>query len=340
MLKKETLLNIKNVYTTNAFPMGSGMYVGAGSETEELVFLYNLDTGMCYRLEGCPGGMMSFLPVPGHPDHMVSIMGLFPPFIGKEAGLYLHHRDGKKWITEKVLDLPFAHRCEFLERSGKVFLVLASVSKHKENPADWSQPGETHLISLDEIPSGSWETVLVDVSTYRNHGMTKARINDQETVCISGAEGIFAVVQNGEDQWELRKVFDREVSEMVFIDLDGDGNNELATIEPFHGNTLNIYKKTNGRWDKKFSDTLSFGHGLSGGVYHSEPVIIAGNRSDSLALEIFRIRELSEGKVSRTVLEQDAGPTQTQVFSCDSQDYILSANQKKNEVALYTGSLD
>lgn len=283
---------------------------------------------------------MSFLPVPKHSDHMVSIMGLFPPFIGKEAGLYLHHKKGKKWATEKVLDLPFAHRCEFLETSGKIFLVLASVSKHKEDPSDWSQAGETHIISLDKIPSGKWKTELVDAGTNRNHGMTKTRIDDKETVCISGAEGILAVVQGSDDQWGLRKVFDREVSEMVFIDLDGDGKDELVTIEPFHGDTLNIYKKQEGEWDLKFSDKLSFGHGLSGGMFHSEPVIIAGNRSDSLALEIFRIKDLSEGRVSRTVLERDAGPTQTQVFSCDSQDYILSANQKKNEVAIYTGSID
>ena len=36
-----------------------------------------------------------------------------------------------------------------------------------------------------------------------------------------------------------------------------------------------------------------------------------------------------------SVNEEDAGPTQTQVFSANGTDYILSANQKKNEVALY-----
>lgn len=340
MLEKETILKIKNVYTTNAFQSESGMYIGAGSETEKLVYLYDMGSGSSTKVEGCPGGMMSFLPVPAHPGYFVSIMGLFPPFIGKDAGLYLHREKDQGWETKKVLDLPFAHRCEFLERSGSVFLVVASVSRYKEDPGDWSQPGETHIIPMDVIPTGDWQTVLVDASTTRNHGMTRTRIDGKDTVCISGAGGIFSLDRGNGDQWVLRQLFDGEVSEMVFIDLDGDGTDEIVTIEPFHGDTLNIYKKRNGEWDLKFSDKLSFGHGLSGGKFNSEPVIIAGNRSGSLALESFTVTDLSKGRVGRKTLEENAGPTQTQVFSYRSQDYILSANQRKNEVALYTGNID
>lgn len=339
MLQKETILQIKNVYTTNAFLVGSKMYIGAGSETEPLVYLYDLETGSTSRVDGCPGGMMSFLPVPGHPDHFVSIMGLFPPFIGKEAGLFLHHRKGDGWKTRKVLDLPFAHRCEFMELSGSVYLVVASVSKHKEDPSDWSLPGETYVIPLDEIPSGSWKGDLVDTGTLRNHGMTRTHVDGKETVCISGAGGIYGLDRDRDGSWVLRQLFDREVSEMAFVDLDGDGTRELVTIEPFHGNTLNIYKKQNSEWDRKFSDTLSFGHGLSAGIFNSEPLIVAGNRSDSLALELFTVSDLSEGRVERKVLEEHAGPTQTLVFSYRLKEYILSANQRKNEVALYTGTL-
>ena len=88
MLKKQTILQIKNVYTTNAFQTENGTFVGAGSETEPRVLLYNLQQGESEEVSDCPGGMMSFLPVPGKPDYYTSIMGLFPPFIGGDAGLY------------------------------------------------------------------------------------------------------------------------------------------------------------------------------------------------------------------------------------------------------------
>ncbi len=54
---------------------------------------------------------------------------------------------------------------------------------------------------------------------------------------------------------------------------------------------------------------------------------------------MFTVDDLDKGIVNKIVIEEDVGPTQTQVFSFGNSDYILSANQKKNEVALYSGSL-
>jgi len=166
--------------------------------------------------------------------------------------------------------------------------------------------------------------------------MTRTRINGQETICVSGKEGIFFLEQRPGEDWTLQPVFNREVSEMTFIDLDGDGQDELVTIEPFHGETLNVYKNTGKKWEPRIRDSLSFGHGLSSGFIKQRPVIVVGNRSGSLALETFSVRDLLKGKYDRKVIEENAGPTQTQVFSAGGVDYLLSANQRKNQVALYS----
>ncbi len=339
MLKKQNILKIKNVYTAHAFQSGSQFFIGAGSETEPVVQLYNLATEKMEQPDHCPGGMMSFIPIPGNPDAYVSIMGLFPPFIGKDAALYIHIRHGNSWETSKAMDLPFAHRCEFLHLEGGSVLVAASVSQHKENPQDWSKPGEIYLLTPGESLTESWGSQLLDSGITRNHGMTKTSFNGREALCVSGVEGIFALSSAVSGGIEIKQVFDREVSEMGFADLDGDGVLELITIEPFHGSALNIYKRFDGHWKLKFSDSLSFGHGLSSGMFNGEPVIVAGNRRDSLALEIFTVDNLDKGAVNRNVIEEEAGPTQTQVFAFENRDYILSANQRKNEVALYSGSL-
>ena len=117
------------------------------------------------------------------------------------------------------------------------------------------------------------------------------------------------------------------------IDLDGDGQDELVTIEPFHGNSLNVYKQVGQAWQKRYTDELWFGHGLSCGMFRGEPVIVVGNRRGPLTLNLYR--RLADGSFAREILEEQAGPTQTQVFTADGKDYILSANQLKNEVALY-----
>ena len=278
---------------------------------------------------------MSFIPVPGNSDLYFSIMGLFPPFIGAEAGVFMHRRSGDQWTTNKAMDLPFAHRCEILHRDGKNYLFAASVSKHKENPADWSKPGEMYVAQLDENPGQKLNPEMIDKSLTRNHGMLRTKINGIETLCISGAEGIFYFEQLPDGKWVKKLLFDKEVSEFGFVDLDGDGQKELVTIEPFHGESLNVYKRNGSNWEQKFSDTLSFGHGLSCGSFQNEPIIVVGNRRGSFTLDLFKATDLANGKFSREVIEEDVGPTQTQVFKANNTDYILSSNQKKNEVAVY-----
>ncbi|MFC2111991.1 hypothetical protein ACFLTA_01880 [Bacteroidota bacterium] len=335
MYKKNKIIDIEAVYTANAFQIDTGFYIGTGSETKDEISLYNLATRESNPIPRQPGGMMSFIPVPGKPSLFISIMGFFPPFIGKDAGIFLHTRMETNWESGMAFKLPFVHRCETLTQGGRDYLVAATVSKHKEGPEDWSQPGEVHVIDLEHCEYKRWKSVVIDTSIVRNHGMCKTLLDGSEVVCLCGEQGIFYIQKEGDD-WRVNQLFYKEVSEMSFVDIDGDGKDELVTIEPFHGNTLNIYKKDGANWEQKFSHELSFGHGLSAGIFKSEPTIVAGNRSGSLALEAFVVQDLMAGKVERRVIEEGVGPTMTQVFNFESTDYILSANQKKNEVALYT----
>ena len=330
-MNKKKILEIKSVYTANAFKVDGRTCVGAGSETTPAVYVQDLASGESSLVDGCPGGVMSFVPVPGHPDLFYSIMGLFPPFVGADAGVFMHRRKENGWETVKAMALPFAHRCDILEKDGRSYVFAASCSKFKENPADWSLSGELYVIPLD-ADGLAGEPELVYNKIWRHHGMLKACIEGEETILFSGAEGIFYMVL-ADGKWSVKQFFDHEVSEFALIDLDGDGVDELVTIEPFHGNTLNVYDCQDGQWVKLFTDELWFGHGLSAGMFKGEPVFVVGNRRGPLTLNMYRRN--ADGTFSRETLEEEAGPTQTLVFTADGVDYILSANQLKDEVALY-----
>lgn len=336
MWKKEVILNIENVYTANAFVTPGGWFIGAGSETGSEVYLYEVVGKQKSLVPGCPGGMMGFVPVPGTANEFVTVMGLFPPFKGLEAGLYHHRQTGAQWETSKVIHLPFAHRCEFLTRDNKRFLFAASVSSYKENPADWSRPGEIMMVEWQEEAVFPLQGEVIDAGISRNHGLLRHRVEGVETLLFSGKEGIFYLIAGAGNEWILEQLFEQEVSEFALIDLDGDGNDELITIEPFHGEQIRFYKMIGGNWELQYSDTLSFGHGLCSGWINRNPMVFAGNRSASLSLDVFGTLNLAAGKVERETVESGVGPTQTQVFSDGENSYLLSANQKKHEVALYT----
>jgi len=336
MFKKTKLLSLECVYTANVFPFDGHLQVAAGSEREFPSHLFNLDTHTVTQIAPGPGGTMSLVPLPDSANHLVSVMGLFPPFISNGAGIYLHSKDNGNWSTRQVIDLPFAHRCEFLTVNEVNYLFSASCSKHKANPQDWSKAGELLVVAVDKAGNSDWKPTLLLDNLVRNHGMGKAIINGVETLCVSGAEGIFAVEHDPEKGFQIVPVFGSEVSEFVYADLDHDGIDELVTIEPFHGNTLNIYKQKSGAWVKHYTSTLSFGHGLSAGKFNGASVIVVGNRRDSEALELHKILDLSNGQIEKIEIERNVAPTQTKLFHHKGTDYILSANQKKNEVAIYS----
>ena len=186
-MEKQCILNIPDVYTANAFVDGEGMYIGAGSETRGDVRLYNMSDGSVRSLENCPGGMMSLLAVPGYPGMLVSVQGLFPPFIGKDAAIYVHSRTFQG-ETRVLMELPFAHRCDFIPGSEKPLLLAASVSRHKSEPTDWSLPGELFTFEVLGPDPDSWIQQKLPFQLTRNHGMIRSALNGREALFIGFAQ--------------------------------------------------------------------------------------------------------------------------------------------------------
>jgi hypothetical protein len=322
-------------YAVNTVHINEKMFIGAGSEGPYPSYLIDMSDFSKTVIAGVPGGTMSIVPARINNTDLVSVMGLFPPFIGYEAGIYRHSPVSGHWHTEKIISLPFAHRCEILNRMGSHYLFISSVSRYKENPADWSRPGELYIVPFTGMAGDGSPGVPFFSDIYKNHGMIRSTFGGKESVSVSGENGIYAIVPDRRSGWEVHEIYDREVSEFEFFDVDNDGVDELITIEPFHGNALNIYKRNGGGWSRSFQSELSFGHGLSSGLINGVPSIAVGNREGDKALMLFSIHSLGERQITLSVIEENAGPTQTRIVRYKSADYILSSNQAKGEIALY-----
>lgn len=334
---KSKVIDLENIYTVNAFQQCGRMMIGAGPEREGNPLLVDFSTLEKEEAGESLGGMMSFVPVPGQNSEYVSVMGLFPPFKGLEGGIFLHAKESDGWKVTKVIKLPFAHRCDILHKNGKNYLFSATVSTFKQDPADWSHPGE---VFITEIPSGDdasklWPKTKVIDNLFRNHGMTRAVIDGSEVIAVSGTEGIFALDVDDRGEVIVTKLFDREVSEFAWVDINGDGQDELATIEAFHGTTLNIYTHRDGEWQRIFQGELEFGHGLCAGYVNGRALVVAANRRGECNVNYYAFNPIT-GRVEEHVLDTGTGTTQSQIFSFDGKDYILCANQNKHEAAVYT----
>lgn len=80
----------------------------------------------------------------------------------------------------------------------------------------------------------------------KNHGYCKAEVDGVLRSYVAANEGVFECTppESAEGTWEIKQVLDEASSDMAFADFDNDGELEMLTISPFHGEKISIFKKT------------------------------------------------------------------------------------------------
>jgi len=287
-----------------------------------------------------PGGCMGFAPLPGRDDAMLMITAFYPVFRSERAGIDLFQAvDGlaQPWKGKRIINLPFVHRITVIRDGDIGYLVAATVCGGKDFQDDWSKPGAVYVAKIPDNPEGPWKTDILLEHIHRNHGMTAGHLEGEPCVYVSGTEGLFAL-QPPEDpasEWRITSVLSHEISEIYFADLDGDGIDEIAAIEPFHGHTLSVYKQSDGIWVKIFSSALKFGHGLWAGNLEGQNVIIAGNRDGTKDLVCFRVISGDPFDMEMTVVDHGSGTTNMDVIRTPDGDVLVTSNPGHSEYARY-----
>jgi hypothetical protein len=298
-----------------------------------------------------PGGTMGFAAVPGRDDALFVITGFYPVFEATTAGIHLYQAtDGlsQPWRGERVIELPYVHRIGSVATPIGDYLLGATVCGGKEYRDDWSKPGAVHAYPIPVGLDGPWEPQTILEGIHRNHGLGFGRVDGVDSLLISGTEGLFALALPGAEDaegrpiepWRVTTLLGHEVSEMGLIDFDGDGEAELAVVEPFHGDTFSVYKNGSNGWDRVYSAELDFGHGLSVGTLAGEPVATVGNRGGSKNLVCFR--PVSTGPFAMEQIVVDEGPATagTTIAATADGDGIVASNPEFAEYALYLARED
>jgi hypothetical protein len=320
-------------YAVAVLGAGPGASVACGTEDHGPIVRIDPPYREARPLAPGPGGCMGVAPDPARPTDLYAIMGCFPGYRFQGGGIY-RIRAGTG--PERVLDLPFAHRIGFGERAGRRVLLAASLAADKKDAADWSQPGALYAADLDGDPARlRLEPVLPGI--HKNHGFLLARLEGRRALLIGGQEGLLAVdLETPGERWPVRQVLAAETSEVALLDVDGDGEAELFTIEPFHGDALRGYRRAPSGWAPFWEAALQFGHGLTAGSFLGAPSLLVSSRSGAKELALFQFDPTAPGRPRRIVLEQGAGAANMAVVSHAGRDHVLSANQAAGQIVLYT----
>lgn len=285
-----------------------------------------------------PGGVMSLVPCSEEPLSVLAIEQSYPIYHFDNSRITLAVQGDPRlpWEKQPVLSLPFLHRIAIFHSEGKRHLIAATFAEGKEFQEDWSRPGAVYAGRIPEVAGGSWRLDPVLEGISRHHGMSIADWEGRPTLFVSGREGLFALrPDEGASRWPVRHLLRHDVSDMAVFDLDGDGNEEIATIEPFHGNRMVIYRTSNSGLKAVVEQEMTFGHVVWSGVIRGRRALILGNRAGRKDLRILRFRGDGSLDHETVVLDEGGGPANISVVHEPDRDLILCANHARGEVALY-----
>ncbi|HIS41403.1 MAG TPA: hypothetical protein IAC11_00790 [Candidatus Limiplasma pullicola] len=337
---RKVLFSLPMCYAVSQLHTPQGCYGVCASEGKGgcQVYEWNAPDGQIPVWQDA-GGCMSISQLEAD-GTFLAVQNFFPGFDAAQACIVRTFPTQEGWKAEKWMAYPYLHRFDIVRVQEKRFLVACQLCKTKAFRDDWSSPGETAIGELDgDRPPREMRPVIPSLT--KNHGFCHTVHNGHEVLLIAGSEGLYevAVPKCPDDPWQAVRLLEREISDAVTVDLDGDGEDELVTIEGFHGDEIAVNKLCGSQWQIVYRFSAPFAHALWGGNILGRPGLLAAYRGGDGALLLLRKPE--EGwQMQHTVIDRFVAPTNLSVTSGRDACVIDASCGKVQQLVRYTLSLD
>lgn len=335
-IKKKILKEVIYPYAVNAYDIGNRKKLMFATELDGPCVGIWADTLEEEQIWDGFGGTMNTCQLNEKGDFL-AIQNFYKGFNSHTAKVVKVTNINGNWDIEEVLRLPFCHRMCVVNIEDQQYVICCVVANNKKDKADWSEPGRVEIGQLGS--DGKLHMTLLLDGIHKNHGMYKGTLNGQLVVIITGVEGAYkiAIPEKPGNPWEIELLIEREISDATVVDIDGDGQDEIITIEKFHGNQVVINKLIGGKWNKVYSYPVEFGHAIWSGQFLSKPAFLIGYRAANAALLMFTLKEKREDEwfMDVTVIDEHEAPTNITVVHADTCEQLFCCSGGKNRIVLY-----
>jgi hypothetical protein len=217
------------------------------------------------------------------------------------SGGSIHWVSGAGKVTNIGTE-PTVHRIRWLDVDGdkRPELIVAPLHGRGTTGPEWTRgPGARILIY--RVPadpaSDAWPLEVADESLHILHNF----ITVGREIWTASAEGIHAIRRGNDGKWSRRLIGEGRPGEIKL----GRANRQrrLATIEPWHGNTLVVYSESATPWARVVIDSgLNQGHGIAWADLDGDgsDEIIAGWRGKPWGLAMYRF---AGGSWTKTMID-------------------------------------
>lgn len=343
-IEKKVLANLSKCYSIAPLKYNNKDHILVAAEKVDRCILFDIEGNKVDTVWSEPGGVMSMIQVPNTNGQFLATHKFYSPNDSKEAKIIIATPLEKgKWEIRTLVDLPHVHRFDIINRNGVNYLIACTLKSGHEYKEDWSMPGKVYYAVLPDDLSqfnenNQLQLKVVKDNMLKNHGYYKVVENGINFAVISCEEGVFKFLppKTKEDDWEIEKLIDLPTSDAVLIDIDEDGENELVTIAPFHGEKITIFKKENGQFKEvyKYNRETPFLHSIYGGEVCGKPAVIIGNRQGERNIILFTYNK-EKTCYDAQIIDEDCGSANVYHYIKDNKDYLISTNREIDEIAMY-----
>lgn len=341
-IKKINKYQLEKCYAISPLEYKKKDYMLVAAEKVNKCLMFDLDGNLEETIWEEPGGTMSMVQVPGKDGVFLSIQKFYSPNDSKEARIVaVTPKEKNNWEIKVLVELPFVHRFDILSRNGVNYIIACTLKSGHEYKDDWRTPGKIWAGILPEDFRGFGEgtqlqmTVIKD-GLMRNHGYCRVEEDGAVWAAVSSESGIFKVAPPLEKggEWIVESITEDGASDITFGDYDGDGEKEMMVITPFHGDTIKVYKKVEGRYVDIYTypDKYEFSHGIYSGRIGKKDMAIIGHRKGARDLLAF----FYDGeKYVSEYIDRDVGPANVRIYEKDGRTRLIATNREIDEIAFY-----
>lgn len=337
--EKIILDTIERCYSTGVLHSQGKLYAVFASESID---------GPCYAYTGDKfrqkeviwekaGGTMSLIQIPKRDGEFIAVQGFFPGFRATDARLVWGKCSSSGWDVKDLVHLPYVHRFDLFHVEDEIHLLAATLCSSKKDREDWSDPGKILSGRLPAKPEDGITFREICTGQTKNHGYCRGRWQGREAAFWTSNEGLFAAVppRKKNNDWHIIELISRPVSDAALCDIDGCGEDEIITIEPFHGSHIVVNKNFSRGFEIvwHYPDEIEFAHTVTGCSLLGRPAVLCGTRRKNC--ELFVLQYESGKGYFTTLIEEGAGTSNAAVINADGTDIIIAANNIKNEAAVY-----
>jgi hypothetical protein len=335
-IKKLRLGELYRCYSTMAMPLDGQLHLFYASEEKGYP---------CYAFSGEDfserktvwekgGGTMSMIPIPHTTNQFLAVNDFYLKETPSQSGLsWVTYSKEHGFVRKDIFKLPFLHRFDIYEVQNDLYVIGATIAHDKTDKEDWSQAGKIYVGKLPKDLNQPFTMDVIAEGLFRNHGYSRSPQNDGGY--FTSDQGVVKVTIPGKDgKWKVERILEGPIGEIAICDVDGDGIEELMTIEPFHGNAIKLYKRINGKYEAVYvyPHKIDFAHTLVGTTLRGKPAFVGGIRREEA--DLFAVT-WENGKWVTTLIDKGVGPANLNVANFADVDLIHSSNHTANEAAVY-----